>query len=152
MTALLAEPQTATHAGTPGDIHLVCEQHDPDRLLCGLDLADAPWNKSADLADAWSRGCGGSAVRVHVRGRCDVTVAAIRPPFAYYGGKTNIADRIVAMLPPHEHYVKPFAGSLAVLLAKSRRRWRPPTTSTATSCTSGGSSATVPANCCALVH
>lgn len=51
MTALLAEPQTATHAGTPGDIHLVCEQHDPDRLLCGLDLADAPWNKSADLTD-----------------------------------------------------------------------------------------------------
>jgi DNA adenine methylase len=42
------------------------------------------------------------------------------PPFAYYGGKTRIADRIVALLPRHEHYVEPFAGSLAVLLAKPR--------------------------------
>lgn len=41
-----------------------------------------------------------------------------RPPFAYYGGKTRIADRIVAVLPGHEHYVEPFAGSLAVLLSK----------------------------------
>lgn len=40
------------------------------------------------------------------------------PPFAYYGGKTNVADRIAAMLPAHQHYVEPFAGSLAVLLAK----------------------------------
>lgn len=44
------------------------------------------------------------------------------PPFAYYGGKTQLAERIVATLPPHKHYVEPFAGSLAVLLAK------PPTT------------------------
>ena len=42
----------------------------------------------------------------------------MKPPFAYYGGKTNIADQIVALLPHHEHYVEPFAGSLAVLLAK----------------------------------
>lgn len=44
------------------------------------------------------------------------------PPFAYFGGKTRLADRIVAMLPPHEHYVEPYAGSLAVLLAKPRSR------------------------------
>jgi DNA adenine methylase len=43
-----------------------------------------------------------------------------RPPFAYYGGKTMLADKIVELLPPHEHYVEPFAGSLAVLLAKPR--------------------------------
>lgn len=44
------------------------------------------------------------------------------PPFAYYGGKTRLADRIVALLPAHEHYVEPFAGSLAVLLAKTPSR------------------------------
>lgn len=40
------------------------------------------------------------------------------PPFAYYGGKTTLAARIVDALPGHRHYVEPFAGSLAVLLAK----------------------------------
>lgn len=40
------------------------------------------------------------------------------PPFAYYGGKTRLADRIVDQFPPHQHYVEPFAGSLAVLLSK----------------------------------
>jgi DNA adenine methylase len=42
------------------------------------------------------------------------------PPFAYYGGKTKLADQIAALLPSHSHYVEPFAGSLAVLLAKPR--------------------------------
>ena len=44
------------------------------------------------------------------------------PPFAYFGGKTRIADQIVAALPPHRSYVEPFAGSCAVLLAKPRAR------------------------------
>ena len=41
-------------------------------------------------------------------------------PFPYFGGKTSQAERIASLLPPHEHYVEPFAGSLAVLLAKPR--------------------------------
>src|ERR1044072_4839485 len=44
----------------------------------------------------------------------------IMPPFAYYGGKTSIANRIVTLSPAPLHYVEPFAGSLSVLLAKAR--------------------------------
>jgi hypothetical protein len=40
------------------------------------------------------------------------------PPIGYYGAKTRLAERIAALLPAHGHYVEPFAGSLAVLLAK----------------------------------
>jgi len=46
----------------------------------------------------------------------------VKPPFAYYGGKTTLAPQIAALLPKHEHYVEPFAGSLAVLLAKTPSR------------------------------
>lgn len=46
----------------------------------------------------------------------------MKPPFAYFGGKTILAERIAAAFPPHGHYVEPFAGSLAVLLAKQRSR------------------------------
>ncbi|WP_237081283.1 DNA adenine methylase [Mycobacteroides abscessus] len=46
------------------------------------------------------------------------TPAPIAPPMAYFGGKTRLARRIADLLPAHGHYVEPFAGSLAVLLAK----------------------------------
>lgn len=47
----------------------------------------------------------------------------VRPPFTYYGGKTRIAETIVSYVPrDHAHYVEPFAGSLAVLLAKPATR------------------------------
>lgn len=46
----------------------------------------------------------------------------MKPPIAYYGAKVTIGAQIAAVLPPHEHYVEPFAGSLAVLLAKRPSR------------------------------
>lgn len=44
----------------------------------------------------------------------------MKPPTPYYGSKASIASWIVSLLPDHTHYVEPFAGSLAVLLAKPR--------------------------------
>ncbi len=49
-------------------------------------------------------------------------MTTLKPPLTYFGGKCRIAQRIVALLPPHLHYVEPFAGSLAVLLAKQPAR------------------------------
>jgi DNA adenine methylase len=46
----------------------------------------------------------------------------VRPPVPYFGGKGTLAPMLVGLLPPHEHYVEPYAGSLAVLLAKPRSR------------------------------
>ena len=47
-------------------------------------------------------------------------MTAVLPPVPYFGGKITAAPRIVGLLPPHQHYVEPYAGSLAVLLAKPR--------------------------------
>lgn len=46
----------------------------------------------------------------------------MKPPFAYFGGKTMLADRIAELLPEHGHYVEPYCGSLAVLLAKQQAK------------------------------
>lgn len=47
---------------------------------------------------------------------------SLKPPFTYFGGKLSVAQQIAALLPEHEHYVEPFCGSLAVLLAKPQSR------------------------------
>src|SRR5699024_6446277 len=47
-----------------------------------------------------------------------MSAPALKPPFSYYGGKTTLAPQIAKLLPAHDHYVEPFAGLVAVLLAK----------------------------------
>lgn len=42
----------------------------------------------------------------------------MRPPIVYFGGKIRLAERLIALMPEHRHYVEPYCGSLAVLLAK----------------------------------
>ncbi len=39
-------------------------------------------------------------------------------PLKWHGGKQYLAARIVALMPQHLHYVEPYAGGLAVLLAR----------------------------------
>lgn len=43
----------------------------------------------------------------------------MKPPVPYFGGKMTIGPIIASLLPAHTHYVEPYAGSLAVLFAKS---------------------------------
>jgi DNA adenine methylase len=41
-----------------------------------------------------------------------------KPPWPYCGGKITLGPKIADLFPPHGHYVEPYCGSLAVLLAK----------------------------------
>ncbi len=42
----------------------------------------------------------------------------ISGPLKWHGGKAYLAARVVALMPPHVHYVEPFFGGGSVLLAK----------------------------------
>jgi DNA adenine methylase len=42
----------------------------------------------------------------------------LNPPLKWHGGKHYLAGRIIQLMPRHRHYVEPFAGGLAVLLAR----------------------------------
>jgi len=48
-------------------------------------------------------------------------------PLKCHGGKSYLADWIINLMPKHLHYVEPYAGGLAVLLAKNpfdeRHQW-----------------------------
>lgn len=41
-----------------------------------------------------------------------------QPPLKWHGGKHYLAPKIVALMPPHLHYVEPYFGGGSVLLAK----------------------------------
>src|SRR6266478_4450759 len=50
-------------------------------------------------------------------------------PLKWHGGKYYLASRIVALMPPHLHYVEPFFGGGAVLFAREPEDaplWLPP--------------------------
>jgi DNA adenine methylase len=47
-----------------------------------------------------------------------MSTASASPPLKWHGGKHYLAQRIIALMPPHKHYVEPYAGGLSVLLAK----------------------------------
>ena len=39
----------------------------------------------------------------------------LRSPLKWHGGKSYLARRIIALMPPHKTYVEGFAGGLSIL-------------------------------------
>ncbi len=48
-----------------------------------------------------------------------MATATLNPPLKRHGGKHDLARRIISLMPSHIHYVEPYFGGGAVLLAKS---------------------------------
>lgn len=45
-------------------------------------------------------------------------IGPVSPPLKWHGGKHYLAAKIIALMPPHLHYVEPYFGGGSVLLAK----------------------------------
>jgi len=56
-----------------------------------------------------------------VESRRNFKKGKMKAPFIYFGGKSMIAPKIWELLGNPEHYLEPFAGSLAVLLARPHK-------------------------------
>lgn len=55
--------------------------------------------------------------------------AGVQLPLKWHGGKSYLAERIIAMMPRHLHYVEPYFGGGAVLLNRDpndEQLWLPP--------------------------
>ena len=64
--------------------------------------------------------------QTNLKGGNATSKGRIMPPLKWHGGKYYIANQIVALMPPHLHYVEPYAGGLSVLLARDpgdRKLW-----------------------------
>jgi DNA polymerase-1 len=55
-------------------------------------------------------------------GRKPAAYKTVKPVIKWHGSKASLAKRIIALMPPHERYVEPFAGSAAILLARPPAR------------------------------
>ncbi|QSH99083.1 DNA adenine methylase [Treponema phagedenis] len=42
----------------------------------------------------------------------------MKTPISYYGGKQQLAKKIVSLIPEHKIYCEPFCGGAAILFAK----------------------------------
>ncbi|GHT89919.1 hypothetical protein FACS1894137_19280 [Spirochaetia bacterium] len=42
----------------------------------------------------------------------------MRTPLSYYGGKQQLATRILGMIPEHQIYCEPFCGGAAIFFSK----------------------------------
>src|SRR5262245_10220402 len=61
-----------------------------------------------------------------------MTTPTLTAPLKWHGGKHYLAAKIVALMPPHLHYVEPYFGGGQVLFARDpadRRLWWPAPTS-----------------------